>query len=289
MKAGIICDLNYSRHHLFKSYYYAVANLYGGVRLVHSPRDVKDLDILFIGDDHYSVHKEVWMNNGFITECNQHHVKVVALTNEKILNSFFPWNEDNLKALKRFTHLYHYANDVDDCKTLGLRLNRTAPSKHFGPFLTSCERSSKNDKMIFVGQTKCIKNSYQERKDIIKAVQDAGIQVDIFESNISTWEEYIQLIAGYKYVFSPIGNGNFFPMRFYETLAVGCIPVHQVRENTLELYDRESTFGDCIFFTSIPQIVERMMLCDWGMSYNKFWMEDNLRIQLAKDHLYGIE
>ena len=287
MKAGIICDLNYSRHHLFKSYYHSVANLYNGVRLVHSSRDVKDLDILFIGDDHYSEHKKIWANNGFIQECNLHHLKVVVLTNEKILNSFFPWNEDNLAMLKRFTHLYHYANDVDDCKALGLRLNRTAPSRYFEKDF-HFEGVLKLDKMVFIGQTKCIKNSYQERKDIIKAVQDAGIQVDIFESNIPTWEEYIKLIAGYKYIFSPIGNGNFFPMRFYEALAIGGIPVHQVRENTLELYDTESTFKDCIFFTKVSELTIKLMK-HIDCSYNKLWMEENLKIQLTQDHLYGIE
>ena len=149
-KVGIICDLKYSRHHLFQSYFHAVENLFGLPRVVKSVDQLYGVELLFIGDDHYSEHKKIWQNNAFIEYCNTHHIKVVALTNEKILNSYFPWNADNLKALKRFHHLHHFAIDVDDCTELGIGLNRTAPSKFFKSLIpTSKSKLDKIDRKIY--------------------------------------------------------------------------------------------------------------------------------------------
>jgi len=48
---GIICDINYERHHLFRSYFNAVKNIYGKVSIVKEVSDLENIDILFIGDD----------------------------------------------------------------------------------------------------------------------------------------------------------------------------------------------------------------------------------------------
>jgi hypothetical protein len=283
MSVGIICDLAYTRHHLFQSYFHAVENLYDDITVIHNVADLKEVDnLLFIGDDHYEPHKQVWMQPEIINYCNNNGIRVVALTNERILDSHFPWNVEGLKFLRQYNNLTHFANDVDDCEKLGLCLNRTAPSRHFAPELSSTVE--KKNKAVFVGRTNC--KSYIERQGIMRKIGGI-IDIDIIttKSGIATWKEYVETIAGYRFIFSPIGNGNFFPMRFYEALAVGSIPIHQVRNNTLKYYDIESKFDDCIFFEDISELGKKIHNCTIQRSHNVLWMEDNLVEQLTKSKL----
>lgn len=284
-KVGIICDLNYSRHHLFKSYYHAVRNLYSLPVVVNSMYDLKGLDLLFIGDDHYGPHKQVWQSKDFVEYCNINGIKVVVMTNETILKTYFPWNLDDLKKLNRFKYLYHYANDADDCNELGLKLNRTAPSIHFKPDFEFTIQ--KKDKVVFIGKTDCPKNSYQSRKNLLKELSKI-MEIDVFDSTIPDWHEYVKLIAGYKYILSPLGNGNFFPMRFYEALAVGSIPIHQVRENTLSKYTLEQGHFNSHFFKTIDELPELLIGCEHHVQ-EPIWMEDTLKMNLMKDNLYDAE
>jgi hypothetical protein len=281
---GIICDLSYMRHHLFKSYYHSVKNIYGQIpKVINSIQDLKGIQILFIGDDHYSPHKTVWQSKDFIEYCNINGIQVVVMTNESIVHTYFPWNLEDLKKLNRFKYLYHYGNDGDDCWELGLKLNRTAPSIWFKPEFTV--PIPKKDKIVFIGKTECPKNSYQSRKQLLTELQKI-VEVDIIESNIPSWQDYVKLIAGYRFVLSPLGNGNFFPMRFYEALAVGSIPIHQVKKDTLETYWVEAKFDDCIFFEHPNELKVKIQNCEFEKSHNMFWMEENLKINLIKDQLY---
>lgn len=277
---GIICDFDYSRHHLFKSYFYSINNLYGKPHIIKSIDDLQyPMDLLFIGDDHYGPHKAIWRNDRFVDECNRLKINVIALTNERILDSFFPWNKEDFIFLRKFDNLTHYANDVDDCIKLGLKINRQAMSRSLQSLGFTPE---KKNKMVFIGNTNC--KSYQERKMVLNEVKKY-IDIDIIASTIPTWEEYMNVIAGYRFVLSPIGNGNFFPMRFYETLAVGSIPVHQVRDNTLSYYKIEAGFDDCIFFKETTELKEKIKNFAILESHNRLWMEDNLEVLLRKDYL----
>jgi hypothetical protein len=284
-KVGIICDINYSRHHLFKSYYRAIQNLYGEVQIVNHVDDLKGINLLFICDDHYSVHKAIWQNIMFIGYCNINKIKVVTLTNEKILNSYFPWNEEGLKMLNKFKYLYHYGMDVEDCQQLKLRLNRIPPSIYFEDSFPV--NKDKKDKMVFIGSLSCPKNSYNERKELIRELKK-DIDINVYENNIPTWNEYLKIISAYRFILSPIGNGNMITTRFYEVLDVESIPVHQVRENTLKYYDIEANYDDCIFFKDIPELRMRVDACKFNRSYNKIWMEECLQINLTMDFLYEL-
>jgi len=287
-KVGVIADLTYERHHLFSSYYSAISNIYNQVPVkVLSADDLKGVEILFIGDDHYGGHKSIWTNPYFQFYCNVNNIKVVVLTNEKILGSFFPWNESNLGLLEGFHNLYHYANDVDDCRTLGLKLNRTAPSCNVKNYLDQqydIRNLKKINGILFIGQTRCPKNSYKERNELLENLKK-HIPVKIIDSTIQSWDEYILLLASYRFILSPIGNGNFFPMRFYEALMVGSIPLHQVRLNTLDTYDIEKGFKDCIYFETIEDLLPKVENCENFNSYNELYMEDTLRILLNQDKL----
>lgn len=278
---GIICDLKYTRHPLFKSYYYAFESLLGELRLVTEIKDLNDLTLLIIPDDHWDVHRNIWKQEGFIDTCNERNIKVLVISNEKMLQSFFPWNEENLVLLKKFNNLYHYAGDVDDCISLGLPLCRTALSVRFKP---TKEIIIKRDKIVFIGRTECLLDSYRDRKRLLHDLSGV-VDIDIIDSNIPRWEDYMDIIAQYRFVFSPIGNGNGLSMRFFEALAVRSIPVQQVRNNTLLLHDIEATFDDCIYFQNKDEMIDKVKNCTLQQSYNEIWLEDYLRTLLTKDNL----
>jgi hypothetical protein len=285
-KIGMICDLSYSRHHLFKSYYKSISNIFGTKpKLIRTLDDLYGIKLLFIGDDHYGPHKVIWQQLDFIAYCNINQITVVVFTNEKILNSYFPWNAQDLQLLNRFKKLYHYTIDVEDCIKLGLKLNRTAMSIDFQEIIPEIE---KKDKVVFIGKVDCMKDSYRDRKNLLPELKKV-LDLDIYESNIPTWEEYLKIIAGYRFVLSPLGNGNFFPMRFYEALAVKSIPIHQILDNTLDLYNIESNFDDCIFFRNISELQEKLSFFNHNVFYkestNVIWMEDNIIELLKSDNI----
>lgn len=278
--AGIICDLEYSRHPLFKSYYYAIVNAIKQTpKLVNGAEDLSGLKTLFIPDDHYGVHKNIWQQEKFIDYVNAKDIRVIAFTGEKTLNSFFPWNADNLKQLNKFKNLHHYMSDVDDCIALGRNLNRISISKNVFPAIN---QKDKINKIVFIGNTKC--KSYNERKEVINDLTKI-MKVDVISPTFEKWENYMRCISQYRFVFSPIGNANFFTMRFYEVLSVGSIPIHQIRNNTLSYYDIEGAFDDCIFFENVNELPEKINKCTLQKSHNMLWMEDNIEMLLRKDGL----
>ena len=281
-KVGIICDLNYIRHHLFMSYYYAVENLFNTPKVVNNIDDLRGIELLFVGDPHHKPHKNVLEGEDFVAYCNINDIKIVVWTNEKILDSYFPWNVDNLKFLERFSHLYHYVSDVDDCIKLGLKIHRQSLSLHFKNIIPT--EISKKNKIVFIGAVNCPMNSYNDRKILLNEVQKI-MEIDIIDSNVQKWEDYLRIIAGYRFVLSPLGNGNFFPMRFYEALAIKSIPLHQVKGNTLKWYDIERDFSDCIFFKEPLELKDKLNSFSLKKSHNMIWMEDGIKKLLIEDHL----
>jgi len=281
-RIGIICDLYPNRHPLLKSYYNSVEALYGEApKVITKTEDLEGVELLFVGDDHYIPHKEILHARGFIDRCNVDGIKVVVFTNERIFNSYFSWNEDNYRVIQTIKNLYHYTIDVDDCKRLGTKLARSAPSKTFKPFTETLSKD-KIDKAVFIGKTGRQCASYTERSIMLRK---AGIEIDILPPTLPNWSAYMTELSKYRFVFSPIGNGNFFTMRFYEALAVNSIPIHQVREDTLDYYDIEATFDDCIFFQKVEEIPEKIKTFTQKTSHNILWMEDMIELLLKKDGL----
>ena len=281
-RVGIICDLGYERHPLFKSYYYALQALFDDVRIIKDKQELLNIDLLVVGDDHYAEHKQVLQQQGFIGCCNALDLPVLVLTIEKTLNSYFPWNEDNLKALSKIKHLYHYMADVDDCVALGTKVHKISISKKYENVF---DVEQKKDAVVFIGSTECKQNSYKNRKSLLTEAQKV-IDVDIIEPNFTFWEEYMETMAQYRFVLSPLGNGNILALRFYEILCVGAIPIQQVKANTLSYYDVESRFEDCIFFKGVSEIKEKIENCKLQKSYNRVWTENHLELILKKEGLW---
>lgn len=279
LRVGLICDTSFSRHKQFVSYLYAVERLLGPPVIIKDKRELAKIDLLIVGDDHYYGHKNILHQPGFIGICNTFNIHVLVLTTEKIFDSVFPWNEGNYEMLKQIRHLHHYTADIDDCRRLNTGLHRITISERFNRKFY-CNR--KKNKMVFIGKTKCELNSYKERIAVLEKVKDL-VDIDIIESKFNNWDDYMRAMAEYRFVFCPVGNANFFPIRFYEVLAVGSIPVQQVKDNTLNWYDIEAKFKDCIFFRDVEDVPEKIETCTFEESNSGYWMEDNLRSILSRE------
>jgi hypothetical protein len=283
MRAGIICDLEYSRHISFKNYFYAIEYLYHGVKLITSSADLDYIDILFIGDDHYGKHRNVFSPQEFIDKCNNLGIIVVVFTTEKTFGSVFAWNEDGFHHLKKFKYLHFYMTDVDDCILTGAKLNRTLPSRHFAN-PKQVDVNSKLDQMVFIGNVEGYIDCYKQRKETLKKIQEL-IPLVVIPSNISFWDDYMNVLSQYRFVLAPKGNCNAFSLRFYDALMVHSIPVQEVSKNTLSLFDIEEKFDDCIFFQEPEEIPDKLKECPWQYSHSEIWMEDYLQKILKEDGL----
>jgi len=269
-KIGIICNLIWDRCFNLKQYYYTITSLYGEVKLINTCEDLDGIEILFIGDDHHCGHKKVLTQSGFVDKCNADGIKVVVFTSERIFDSFFAWNVDNYNYIKKFKNLYHYTMDVDDCILLGTKLHRNPFSKLFKNFI-DVDVNNKVDKAVFIGRTDF--NCYEERKIVIDTINKI-MPIDIIPSTIGSYKKYLETLSKYRFVFCPIGNGNFLTIRFYECLLVKSIPIYQVRKNTLQYFDIEAKFDDCIFFQNVDEVPDKVQNCALKYSHNEFWAED---------------
>jgi hypothetical protein len=282
-RAGIICDLDYSRHISFKNYFYAIEYLYHGIKMVFTPNDLDYIDILFVGDDHYGKHRNVMTQAGFVDKCNKLGIDAVVFTTEKTFGSIFGWNEEGFQFLKKFEKLHLYMTDVDDCIKTGTKLNRTVPSKHFAN-PKQIPKEEKKDEIVFIGSTEGYVDCYKHRKEILTETQKL-VPLVIIPSNIPTWEKYMETLSQYRFIFAPRGNCNAFSLRFYDALMVYSIPVQEVMPNTLKYFDIEASFDDCIFFQQPEEISEKIKNCTLKYSHNEIWMEDYLQKLLTEDGL----
>jgi hypothetical protein len=283
LEIGLVCDLGFTKHSEFRNYYFALLALYGNVKIVLHTEDLNHVGILFIGDDHYSVHKCIINQPGFVEKCNNKGIKVVVFGAERIFGTIFSWNEDNYKFLQGFDNLYHYNYDVDDCKRLGTKLHRLCPSKNYQDIIC-IDYDYKCDRAVFIGSLNGPAGQYTQRKELIRKLQKT-CPLDVFDPQIQRWEAYLQKMAVYRFVLSPLGNANGLVSRFYEALLVNSIPIQQVKSDTLEMYDIESGFEDCLFFQDAEEVPDLIDKCKLGHSENQIWLEDYLETLLKADNL----
>lgn len=282
-KAGIIADLDYSKHISFKNYYHAIKNLYNGVVVVKTIDDIDNINILFIGDDHYGKHRNIFMQEGFPDKCNKNDIRVVVFTTERTFNTVYPWNEGNYHELRnKFKNLTQYMTDVDDCIKTGAKLNRTLPSVFFKDPVKTVE--DKIDKIVFIGTTEGYNDCYKNRRTLLSEIVKTRT-IDIITTPIPLWEDYMRKLSQYRFVLAPKGNCNAFSLRLYDALLVHSIPIQQIEANTLDYFDTEASFDDCIFFETIDEMEDKIKNCNFVRSHNEFWMEDYLRKLLSKDGL----
>lgn len=278
MNAGIICDLSFRRHVCFQNYYHALSYYFPKIKIVSNFLDVQKLDILFIGNEHFGPHKDIWNKSEFIHACNSCDVDVVVFSAEKIFNSSFEHNEKIQNKLKKFNKLYQYPCDVEDAKILNRPILRSAMSKYY---MKDIDASEKVDKCVFVGNVDC--HSYAERIDMLSKIKNI-YPID-FVSGIGSWQDYFKIISSYRFVLSPLGNALAFNLRFYEILTARSVPVQQVKGDMLDYYNIESNFEDCIFFHTAEECVEKILKSEHKMSNNNIWLEDHIKDLLSYDKI----
>ena len=253
---GILTNLEYEKHWIFKNYYYSLVNVYGkdNIKRVQSINDLDNIKVLFIGDEHFIPNKEIWMNETFINKCNNLDIFVYIFNNEKIFNSMFPWNEDIQKNVNKFNYFNQIVYDVDDSDLIGVDINKTYMSKYF---LSGVELpTEKKDKIVFIGNFN--NHTYDKRKIFLNEIR-GRVDIDILQSDENlTMSQYLNKISTYKYVLSPLGNGNFVPMRYYESLFVNSIPLQQSTEKIKNKFKDEIINNRGIFFETIDELIEKM-------------------------------
>jgi hypothetical protein len=269
---GIIVNLELDKHWLFKNYYFSIVNVFGesNVKQVNSIEDLQNVKILFICDEHYYYNKIIWMNPEFINYCNQKNIKVVILNNEKIYNSSYPWNEGIQRNVLRFNNRLQYVYDVEDSKILNSEINKTYMSKTFREQY-NFENIEKKDKCIFIGNINS--HSYEKRQQFLNEIKDK-IDIDILESDENrSMEDYLTTISSYKYVLCPLGNGNFVPMRFYESLFVKSYPLQQSNDDINYFFQSEILNNVGIFFKNIDELINNMPDFQYS-EFSGYYMED---------------
>jgi len=270
---GILTNIEYEKHWIFKNYYYSLINVFGenNVKRVQSIDDLFGLDVLFIGDEHFMPNKEIWMNDSFIDRCNSLKIFVFIFNNEKIFNSKFPWNEGIQKNVNKFKFHKQFVYDIDDSLILNTDINKTFMSKFFIDKFDI--QKVKLNKTIFFGKIQDNYDSYKKRREFLEKVK-MEIDLDIIESNdsISSYD-YFRKISEYKFILSPLGNGNFVPMRYYESLFTGSIPLQESTEGINHIFKKEIDLSYGIFFNNVNELIEKIKNYENKETFN-YYMED---------------
>jgi hypothetical protein len=271
---GILTDIeNYDRHWIFKNYFFSLKNVFGNekIKIIKSYKDLENIKLLFIGDEHFKPNNDIWNNDLFIDFCNINQIEICILNNEKIFSSFFPWNIQIQEQVNKFNKKIQFVYDVNDSDILKCEINKTYMSKKYSEII-KLNNSEKKDKIIFIGSTNC--SSYEKRKIFLNEMKQ-NFDIDIFESSPSlSMNDYFQTISQYKYVLSPLGNGDFVPMRYYETLFVNSIPLQQSTDKILKKFEEDINKKNSIFFTSIEDLIKKMQGFKPNSNVINYFMED---------------
>lgn len=286
MKIGIVCDLSYTRSLVISNYYHTIKNLYGDVIIVKEAKDLVGLDMVFIGNDHFAAHREIWTSSWFVFMCNKLKIKVIFLSCEKIVNSCYSSDVDHIqKTIASINDSKQYVWDADDSVLLDKKLIGFSISKYYKNKITIPQE--KQNKCVFVGQYHA--PEYEDRRKILQEINKV-IETDIITNFQGSWKEYLEIFAKYRYVLSPLsGISNSFPCRFYEALLVKSIPIHQVRSmDTLKYYSTEAGLHDCVYFTTAEDLKPKLSSFTetTSSSIDKLWFEDKLRNLLNEDGIF---
>lgn len=278
-KIGIICDTHYSKHIGFKNYYHALANCFGEIKIIENISDLSiNTKYLFIGNEHYPKHKNIWDNNKFIEKCNDLNITVIVFSAEKIFNSYFNHNILVQKNLEKFDLLFQYPCDIEDAKILNRPLLSSCLSRYYHQ---KNNTNNKINEIIFIGNTNCF--SYNNRINCLNNFTKL-LPLKIIPQ-IDNWLDYFSVISQYKFILCPLGNAKCFNLRFYESLTAHSIPIQEIHTDMLPYYDIESKFDDCIFFTEPKECVDKIDKFIYKKSYNNLWLEDHIKNLLAYDNI----
>ena len=270
---GVIADLNYTDSPAFSSYYYACLNLFKNVKIVNNINDLKNINVLLCGNDHYFNHLNIWSNDEFINYCNNNNIPFFVHTVEHINSPMFSHNIEIQNKLEKYNLLRQRCWDIDDSIEKNTKIARVLLSKNF---LNYKKTDIKKNKIVFIGKV------YQNRENLLN-ILTKHIDVDVISRGsdplINNYSEFLSKLSEYKYVLSPKSLFvNGIPGRFYESLWVNSIPLQEVYDNTLDYYDKEKNIEKAIFFKSHEELIEKLKYTDDSIVTDlpKMFLEDEL-------------
>ena len=221
---GLICEDQLVDHSLFLSFKLAIKNHFG-IENFHTVKclgDLAEVKRLFIVDEHFSHHLSIWKNINFIKEVNLRKIQVIAFNFERIHSAQFPWNLDHQNALLLFEDLHQFVADINDAKILG---KKVINKQYISSDLIFNFNNERKNRILFLGQCN---QYYPNRADILNECQRLGLPLDVAISDRKLgYVDFLNALSSYKYILNPLGTGEFINLRFYETLAVGSIPIQQ--------------------------------------------------------------
>ena len=133
----------------------------------------------------------------------------------------------------------------------------------------------KKNKTLFIGNYKG--GSYNRRQEFLSEIVKY-IDIGILESDPNLKMcDYMNLLSSYKYILSPLGNGDFVPMRYYESIFLGSIPLQQSTEKIDKKFKNEKG----IFFINIGDLLEKIENYNNCMK-NDYFMEDFIKDNIIK-------
>jgi len=265
---GVVCDIDYIRSICLSNYYYAIKNLFQNVRIVNSALDLNGVDIVFVGNDHYDKHKQVCQNDEFIAACNARDIKVCIYTYENILDPIYPHNIIGQNKYSSYKHFYQRVIDPSDAIALNKKVAGCLVSRHYKDVIPV--PANKHNKCVFIG---CM---YDRRRALIEELKHT-IDIDVIDRQVETWQEYMSIMASYRFVLSPYSFNHYgLHLKYYEALLVNSIPVHQITDNTLEHYTHEAKFEDVIYFKTANEVAGLLANCKYEKSHSNRWLEDEL-------------
>jgi len=276
---GIISQDNISQvgHSLFNNFRLALTNyLQPDFKDILSVEDLLDIQVLFIVDEHYIPHKNIWLNDTFIDCLNSRNIKTVIFNFEKIFDSQFPWNETIQQGVEKIKNRIQLVSDVKDAKRLNLPfINKQFLSKDT---CLPSSKSNKEDTIVFIGQ---INEFYPTRGNILNEIKNSNNKVNIIKTDRKySYEEFIDIVNSSKFILNPLGTGEFINLRFYEALKLGCIVIQQYTDDMVDWYDELKNENVLLF-----KDVNDFNNLDLNIDYleNNLYLEDYfLQINLKK-------
>ena len=286
MNIGIVCDLSYKMSIALSTYYHALKNLYGDLVLIQKPEDMRGIKAVFICNEHYLHHRSTMLQPWFMDICNTNDIKIIVISGETIKNNVQYAQEIEViqSYIEGFKNLHQYVWDVNDSLLMGKRRINYGVSRYYEDVFSPTQE--KINKCIFVGN---IPPHYSKRIALLNKIHQY-MDIDVITHGVGErWEDYINLISKYRFILSPIsGASNGIPMRYYEGLLAGCIPIQQVMENTLASYEPEAKLPDAIYFREAEELPEKIAACSFERATSKLWLEDSIREAFVADGLHEV-
>lgn len=233
---GIISidDIDFVGHSLFKNFRLALKNTVNAEFIeVRSSDDLHDVKTLFIVDEHFGPHVNIWKNDNFINTVNDKNIKVIVFNFEKIFSLSFPWNVDHQRTLERFKYLEQFVSDVSDAAALNKKvINKQLLSRD--TVFNVVPQEEKNNRILFLGQ---VNGFYSTRQQVLNDAQASEFPVDIVITERKlTYTQFLQKLNAYTFILNPLGTGLFLNIRFYEALKLNCVPIQQITPAMVNWY-----------------------------------------------------